>query len=456
MEQKKRTENIMGTKPVRPLLVGMAVPIMLSMLVQALYNVVDSIFVAQVSEDAVTAVGYAFPIQNLMIAVSVGTGLGINALLSRRIGEKDYVSAQRITNNGVFITLITWALFALGGGLGSAWYMSLYDTTEAIRQMTVEYLQICTVFGIGLFMSITLERLLQVTGKSTYQMITQMAGAVTNIILDPVFIFGWLGLPAMGVTGAAVATVIGQCVSMCVGLILNRVKNHEVQIKLRGFRPHIRTIAEIYTIGLPSIVLQSVGSIMTFGLNYILTGFGSTPVAVFGVYFKLQSFVFMPVFGITNALVPIVGYNYGARQRRRIDEATKLATIGSVGIMLMGTLLFCLVPDLLLLPFNPTEQFSQIARSALRLISISFPLAGVSIMLGSVLQAMGSANWSLLTSVVRQLVVLLPCAFILANIIGVTGVWLSFSIAEVVGFGISVWSYMLLRRTKLRALDAAQ
>ena len=310
----ERRENIMGTQPINRLLPSMAFPIMLSMLVQALYNVVDSVFVSMVSENALTSVSLAFPVQNLMIAVSVGTAVGINALLSRRLGEKNFEAANKVAENGIFVTVLSWAVFAVFGAACSGLFMGAFTQNAEILAGGTDYMWIVTVFSLGLFMSVTMERVLQVTGKTVYQMISQMTGAVVNIILDPVFIFGWLGLPAMGVAGAAWATVIGQFCGMAVGIGINHVKNHEVRLNFRRFRPDWHSIKGIYQVGLPSIIMQSIGSVMTFGMNKILIAFTETAVSVFGVYFKLQSFVFMPVFGVTNALVPIVGYNYGAQQ----------------------------------------------------------------------------------------------------------------------------------------------
>lgn len=450
MENKK--ENIMGTKPVRPLLVGMAVPIMLSMLVQAMYNIVDSIFVAQVSEDALAAVGLAFPIQNLMIAVAVGTAVGVNALLSRRLGEKDYTKAALVTNNGIFLSIITWAVFAVAGFLGSGVFMRSFHQSEYITSAGTQYLEICTVFSLGLFVAITTERILQVTGKTVYQMISQMAGAVVNIILDPILIFGWLGLPKMGVTGAAVATVIGQTCGMIIGLVLNKLYNHEVQITFKGFRPDKYSIKGIYHVGFPSIVMQSIGSVMTYGMNLILADFTATAVAVFGIYFKLQSFVFMPVFGVTNALVPIVGFNYGARRKDRIMQATRVSMVMVCIIMTLGTGVFLLAPDALLSVFNASADMYAIGRVALRVISISFPFAGVAIVLSSLFQAMGEGMLSLRLSVIRQLVVLLPSAWLLARFGGLDAVWYSFLIAEAVSIVVALLSYRYLSNNKLAAM----
>ena len=431
----ERRENIMGTQPINRLLPSMAFPIMLSMLVQALYNVVDSVFVSMVSENALTSVSLAFPVQNLMIAVSVGTAVGINALLSRRLGEKNFEAANKVAENGIFVTVLSWAVFAV--------------FAEILAGGT-DYMWIVTVFSLGLFMSVTMERVLQVTGKTVYQMISQMTGAVVNIILDPVFIFGWLGLPAMGVAGAAWATVIGQFCGMAVGIGINHVKNHEVRLNFRRFRPDWHSIKGIYQVGLPSIIMQSIGSVMTFGMNKILIAFTETAVSVFGVYFKLQSFVFMPVFGVTNALVPIVGYNYGARSSQRIQQATRLSLLMTTAIMALGTVIFQVAPGPLLSLFSASDTMLSIGIPALRIISVSFCFAGVAIVFSSVFQALGDGMLSLVMSAVRQLLLLLPCAFVLAKLGGLDAVWFSFLIAEVASVTLAVVFYRSLYNKKIR------
>lgn len=447
-----RKENIMGTRPMSKLLPGMAFPIMLSMLVQALYNVVDSVFVSMVSENALTSVSLAFPVQNLMIAVSVGTAVGINALLSRRLGEKNFEAANRVAMNGIFVTVLSWAAFAVFGALGSGLFMRSFTQNEEILSGGTDYLRIVTVLSLGLFLSVTMERVLQVTGNTTYQMISQLVGAVTNIVLDPILIFGLLGLPALGVAGAAWATVIGQFFGMATAFVINHLKNHEVRLHLRGFRPDGQAIRGIYQVGLPSIVMQSIGSIMTVGMNKILIAFTETAVSVFGVYFKLQSFVFMPVFGVTNALVPIVGYNYGARSKERIRQATRLALGIVLAIMAAGTLIFQLAPRWLLGLFSASETMIAIGIPALRVISLSFCLAGVAITLSSVFQALGDGVLSLIMSVVRQLFLLLPSAYLLARLVGLDAVWFSFLIAEAASATLAVLFYQRVYRNKIAKL----
>ena len=446
----ERRENIMGTQPINRLLPSMAFPIMLSMLVQALYNVVDSVFVSMVSENALTSVSLAFPVQNLMIAVSVGTAVGINALLSRRLGEKNFEAANKVAENGIFVTMLSWAVFAVFGAACSGLFMGAFTQNAEILAGGTDYMWIVTVFSLGLFMSVTMERVLQVTGKTVYQMISQMTGAVVNIILDPVFIFGWLGLPAMGVSGAAWATAIGQFCGMAVGIGINHVKNHEVRLNFRRFRPDWHSIKGIYQVGLPSIIMQSIGSVMTFGMNKILIAFTETAVSVFGVYFKLQSFVFMPVFGVTNALVPIVGYNYGARSSQRIQQATRLSLLMTTAIMALGTVIFQVAPGPLLSLFSASDTMLSIGIPALRIISVSFCFAGVAIVFSSVFQALGDGMLSLVMSAVRQLLLLLPCAFVLAKLGGLDAVWFSFLIAEVASVTLAVVFYRSLYNKKIR------
>ena len=446
----ERRENIMGTQPINRLLPSMAFPIMLSMLVQALYNVVDSVFVSMVSENALTSVSLAFPVQNLMIAVSVGTAVGINALLSRRLGEKNFEAANKVAENGIFVTMLSWAVFAVFGAACSGLFMGAFTQNAEILAGGTDYMWIVTVFSLGLFMSVTMERVLQVTGKTVYQMISQMTGAVVNIILDPVFIFGWLGLPAMGVAGAAWATVIGQFCGMDVGIGIYLVKNHEVRLNFRRFRPDWHSIKGIYQVGLPSIIMQSIGSVMTFGMNKILIAFTETAVSVFGVYFKLQSFVFMPVFGVTNALVPIVGYNYGARSSQRIQQATRLSLLMTTAIMALGTVIFQVAPGPLLSLFSASDTLLSIGIPARRIISVSFCFAGVAIVFSSVFQALGDGILSLVMSAVRQLLLLLPCAFVLAKLGGLDAVWFSFLIAEVASVTLAVVFYRSLYNKKIR------
>ena len=421
----------MGTAPIPPLLFSLALPMMISMLVQALYNIVDSIFVSYIGEAALSAVSLAFPVQNLMIAFAVGTGVGVNAHLSRCLGEGNQAEADRAAVNGLFLSAVSCLAFVLFGIFGVKPFFYSQTADPLIREYGVAYLGIVATFSIGCFLQCMLEKLLVATGRSSFAMASQLAGAVANIILDPVFIFGMLGMPRLGAAGAAVATVAGQFIGMGVGLFLNLTKNTDVHLSLKGFRPSGRTIRRIYQVGIPSIAMQAIGSVMTFLMNAILIGFSSTAVAVFGVYFKLQSFVFMPIFGINNGMVPIVSYNYGARKPDRIVSVIRLAVAAAVSIMLCGFAAAQLLPDKLLGIFNASPEMLSMGVPALRIISLHFLFAGFSVVCSSTFQSLGRGVLALIVSVVRQLVVLIPAAFLLAKVGGVNAVWWSFPIAEV-------------------------
>lgn len=424
-------ENKMGTMPVNKLLLSMSVPMMISMLVQALYNVVDSVFVAQINEDALTAVSLAFPVQTLMIALMGGTGVGINAFLSRALGQKNQKQVNDCANNGIFLTGIIYILFLiLGLFLVEPFYLSQTKDTRIV-DYGLQYLSIVLCGSIGMCMQFTFEKLLQATGKTVCTMITQMVGAIINIILDPILIFGYFGAPKLGVAGAAVATIIGQIVAGILALIMNLKMNHEIQINLKGFKPSKKIIGQIYTVGLPSIIMQSIGSVMVYGMNKILISFTSTATAVFGVYYKLQSFIFMPVFGLNNGMVPIIAYNYGAQKKDRLIKTIKLSVVYAVAIMFVGIIIFQLVPDKLLLFFDASDEMLDMGVSALKIISIHFIFAGFDIVGGSVFQALGNAVFSMFTSICRQLLVLLPAAYFLSKIGSVNYVWWAFPIAEI-------------------------
>ena len=450
MEERK--ENRMGTMPVGKLLVTMSLPIMISMLIQALYNIVDSIFVAQIGENALTAVSLAFPVQNLIIAVGIGTGIGINSLLSRRLGERRFDDANAAAENGILLSLCNWLVFAIFGGLFSEAFFRAFNENPEIISMGTDYLTVCTVFSFGCFMQFACERILQATGITIYNMITQATGAIINIILDPIMIFGLFGFPRLGVKGAAIATVIGQIVAMLMGLWFNAKKNKEVHMDFRHFRPNGRIIGEIYKVGVPSIVMQSIGTVMTIGMNKILIAFSETAVAVFGVYFKLQSFVFMPIFGLTNGLVPIVAYNYGARKRTRITASIRLALVYALSIMALGLLIFQLFPVPLLRLFKASDALLSIGVPALRIISISFLGAGVGIVLSSVFQAMGNGVLSLTMSVARQLAVLLPVAWLMARFVGLDAVWAAFPVSEYVSVTIALFMYRYVYHNHIATL----
>ena len=436
MEQTK--ENKMGTIPVNKLLVTMSLPMVISMIVQALYNIVDSIFVSRLSEDALTAVSMAFPMQNLMISVAVGTGVGINAMLSRALGEKKFEAANKTAENGIFIEVLGYVLFLLIGIFVTKPFFLAQAGAGDIANMGIEYTRICLLMSFGIFMQIGFERILQSTGRTIFTMITQSTGAIINIILDPILIFGLFGMPKMGVAGAAIATVTGQICAAILAITFNLTKNPDVHISFKGFKPQIIFVKNILSVGIPSIIMSSVGSAMTFGMNKILITFSSTAVAVFGVYFKLNSFVFMPVFGLNNGMVPIVSYNYGAQNKKRLTKTIKLAIMYAVCIMFIGIMLFQFIPDVLLRLFDASDHMLEIGIPALRVISLSFAFAGICIVISSSLQALGHGFLSMMISITRQLIILLPSAYILAKFGGIHAVWWSFNIAEIASLTLSL------------------
>ena len=450
------TENKMGVMPLNRLLISMSVPMMISMLVQALYNIVDSMFVAQLSENALTAVSLAFPAQNLMIAVATGTGVGVNAALSRNLGEKNFERANKIADHALFLAALSYVVFALFGLCFARQFFRLQTDIEEIVDLGTTYLRVCTIASFGLFMEIACERLLQSTGKTIYSMYTQGLGAIINIVLDPILIFGYFGAPALGIAGAAGATVIGQIIAFCLGFFLNKTRNHEITISLRDFKPNGEIISHIYAVGIPSIIMASIGSVMTFGMNKILIAFSSTATAVFGIYFKLQSFVFMPVFGLNNGTVPIIAYNYGNGKPERIMGTLKLAAMYAVTIMLIGLAVVQLIPDKLLMVFSSSDTMLSICLPALRTISLSFLFAGFSIVCSSMFQALGHGMLSLWISVFRQLVVLLPVAFVFAKLGGLHVVWFAFPIAEVFAIIFSAVCLGYVSRKEILPLKARQ
>ena len=410
----------------------------ISMIVQALYNIVDSIFVSRLSEDALTAVSMAFPMQNLMISVAVGTGVGINAMLSRALGEKKFEAANKTAENGIFIEVLGYVLFLLIGIFVTKPFFLAQAGAGDIANMGIEYTRICLLMSFGIFMQIGFERILQSTGRTIFTMITQSTGAIINIILDPILIFGLFGMPKMGVAGAAIATVTGQICAAILAITFNLTKNPDVHICFKGFKPQIIFVKNILSVGIPSIIMSSVGSAMTFGMNKILITFSSTAVAVFGVYFKLNSFVFMPVFGLNNGMVPIVSYNYGAQNKKRLTKTIKLAIMYAVCIMFIGIMLFQFIPDVLLRLFDASDHMLEIGIPALRVISLSFAFAGICIVISSSLQALGHGFLSMMISITRQLIILLPSAYILAKIGGIHAVWWSFNIAEIASLTLSL------------------
>lgn len=453
MENTATQENKMGVMPIPKLLITMSLPIVLSMLVQALYNIVDSIFVAQINENALTAVSLAFPVQNLMIAISAGTGVGINALLSRNLGEKKYEDANLAARNGIFLAIVSSIIMALIGIFGSRPFFLMQTKDSQIVSYGTQYMTIITVVSIGIFMQITFERLLQATGRTIYTMITQGLGAIINIILDPILIFGLFGFPRMEVAGAALATVTGQVIAVFLSLYYNIKKNPEININMKGFRPNKRVISCIYQVGIPSIIMQSIGSVMVFGMNKILLLFSSTAAAVFGVYFKLQSFIFMPIFGLNNGMIPIIAYNYGSKQKKRILSTIKLSVGVAVFIMCIGLFLFQTFPAQLLNFFDASEHMLEIGVPALRIISLSFIFAGYCIIIGSVFQALGNGMYSLVVSAARQLLVILPVAYLFAMIFGLHMVWWAIPIAEIVSVLLSMLLFRRIKRLRLDSMD---
>lgn len=458
MQKETLQENKMGVMPVGKLLVNMALPMIISMLVQAFYNIVDSVYVSQVSESAVTALSLAFPVQNMQIGFAVGVGVGVNALLSQSLGRKNQESVNWAAGQGVFLALVATALFMLFGFFGVRPYYTMQSTVAETVEGGIAYTSICCIFTVGIFIQVLCERLLQATGRATQTMILQGTGAIINIILDPVFIHGWWGMPKMGVAGAAVATVIGQCTGAVLGIYLNLRHNPEVQLHVKFMKPNWKVIAPILEVGIPSVVMNGIGSVMNFGMNQILQGFNEVATGVFGIYYKLQSLFFMPLFGINNATISILAFNYGARKPKRIVHTLKLATAVAVCIMLVGLAVFQLFPQALLGIFNPTEEFLAIGVKALRILCLPFPVAAICIALGASFQALGKGSYSTIVSLCRQLIVLLPVAYLLSLTGDVNNVWWSFPIAEVMSALVTGLLFGRLYRRKVKPLfeDAAE
>jgi len=453
-------ENKMGTQKINPLLLSMAIPMMISMLVQALYNIVDTMFVSRLGQDALTALSLAFPVQNLLIAIGVGTGVGVNALLSRSLGEKNFERANRSAENGIFLFIISSIVVMLLGIFCVKPYFASFGTTEIIAKLGTDYLSVCMIFSVGLFGQTMYEKILQSTGKTAYSMVVQMSGAVINIILDPIMIFGHFGFPAMGVKGAAIATVTGQIIALLIAIVINRKFNREVSVALKNVaKPDGEIIKRIYSVGFPSICMASIGSVMNVGINQIMRLFSAataaTGQAVFGIYFKLQSFVFMPIFGLNNGMVPIVAYNFGAKNKERIKKTVRLAVMYATGIMIVGFALFQIIPEALLRIFDTGSEdmkaIIEIGTPMMRLISISFLAAGFCIVAGSVFQALGKGFLSLWVSICRQLAVLVPVAFLLAFFTrDIKIMWLAFPVAEIASFTLSA---IFLKKTYKNNVD---
>lgn len=439
--------NIMQSETIPRLLFKMSFPMMLSMLIQALYNVVDSIFVAMVSETALTAVSLAFPLQNLLISAAVGTGVGINSLLSRRLGEGKHEEANHVASTSLFLAFAMWVLFVLIGVFLTKPFLALFTKDTELLKLSTSYSRICLIVSFGCIFSVTIEKLIQATGNSVQPMTMQLTGAITNIILDPVFIFVF----KLGVNGAAIATVIGQIASMLLAIIFFK-KNEYISIKFKDIKPNARIIKDIFQVGLPSIIMNSIGTVMVSLINKILILFSATAVSVFGVYFKLQSFVFMPVFGLNNGVIPILGFNYGARNKKRMLDTMKLGLVVALLIMITGTICFQLFAKELLSLFSATEEMYRIGIPALRTISLCFIPASISIILIASFQATGFGLASMMVSIIRQLVVLCPCALLLSRLIGINGVWYSFAIAEIFGLLFSVIFFIHVYNKKIKNL----
>ena len=446
-------ENKMGTMPINRLLITMSLPMMLSMLIQALYNIVDSVFVAQISEEALTAVSLAFPIQNLMIGIATGTGVGVNALLSRYLGKKEFTKVNVVATSGVLVLFISALAFLFFGLFATPIFFEMQGAGAEISDLGIRYLRICTMFSMGIFLEIAFERLLQATGRTMYTMVTQGLGAIINIILDPIFIFGFGPIPALGIEGAAIATVLGQAIAAVLAFYFNIKYNQDIEFSFKKYKPRFSIIRKIYGIGVPSIIMVSIGSIMTYGMNQILMGFTKSAAAFFGgVYIKLQSFIFMPIFGLNNGVIPIVSYNYGAQKPQRIIQTIRLGCMYAIGIMIFGTLLFQFFPEWLLRFFNPSKEMLEIGVMGLRIISIHFILAAVSILLSTTFQALGHGMLSLITSAVRQLVVLLPIAYLLATTNTIHMVWFAYPIAEVVSLSLCIYFFTKIYKNKISIL----
>ena len=432
LTKRKRPKNKMGTMPINKLIINMSLPLITSMFVQAFYNIVDSLFVARINEDALTAVSMSFPAQNLMISAGVGVGVGITALIARYLGAHDEKGITRVVHNGIFLGILNSILFALFGIFLAKFYFEFQKASGIIETYGIQYLSICSIFAFSIIMEITFERMLIASGKTIYTMITQSTGAIINIIFDPIFIFGLFGFPKMGIVGAAVATIFGQTVAMFMALYFNVTKNHEVRISIKKFAVDFKTIINIYEIGFPSIVMQSAASFMIFQLNNLLASFSTTATAVLGVYFKLQSFVILPVFGLNNSVISIVSYNYGAGKIKRLLKTVKVANIYAFSIMLAGFVLCQILPVQILKIFDASDNMLAIGVPALRIISFSFLIAPFSIVSSGTFQALGKGTFSLIISLIRQLIVILPLSYLLSRVMGMKGVWVAFPIAEIV------------------------
>lgn len=452
MELTKR--NKMGSAPMTKLILSMSLPAMFSMLVQALYNIIDSMFVSHYSQDALTAVSLAFPIQMLIISVAVGTGIGINSLVSRRLGEKRNEEANQAANHGILLGIFSWVVFAVIGILFTRMFFTMFTDKPLLIDMGTKYTSIVTIFSVGIFVEIAIEKVFQATGNMMYSMVIQLVGAIINIILDPIMIFGLLGCPKMGISGAALATVTGQIFSMLLAIYLVFTKSKIIKISFKNFKLRFKIIKDIYAVGIPSMIMQAIGSVLNTCLNGILITFSNEAVAVLGIYYKLQSFVFMPVFGLTHGVMPIMGYNYGARNKKRLLSALKVGIIIATIIMTAGTILFWVIPDVLLKIFNANDEVLRVGVIALRSISLSFIPAALGIMMSTLFQAVGMGGKSLLVSVLRQLIIILPVSYLLSKI-GLDYFWLAFAIAEVFSFVASIIIFLDIKKKHIDNLEKA-
>lgn len=447
-------QNPMGYEPEGKLLTRLAVPMVISMLIQALYNLVDSIFVSRISENALTGVSLAYPIQMLMISVAVGTGVGMNSLISRRMGEGRQKEASLAAVNGIYLMVLSAIAFLLIGIFFTKPFFRIYTDDPEIFEMGVTYLTTCTTLGIGIFLSVGLERIMQAQGKAMLVMCIQLTGAVTNLIFDPIFIFGFFGLPAMGVLGAALATVLGQWFSAILGIIILRSRHNQIEMPIKGFRPNGRVIGEIYTVGVPSIIMQAISTVMNLVMNGILIAFTATAVAVFGVYFKIQSMIFMPVFGMTNAAMSIMAFNYGARNRGRLMRTYKLAVKAAICIMVAGLVIFQLFPEAILSLFDASPDMMEIGVTAMRILCLPFPVAAYCIVNSTFFQALGNGVYSMIVSFMRQMIALVPAAWLLAKLTNdLNAVWFSFPIAEVMSLLVSLVLFAKLYRERVKIME---
>lgn len=452
-ERHNNDESVkMGTRPILPLIFSMSLPAMFSMFIQSMYNIVDSIFVSKISMEALTALSLAFPLQTLMVAVAVGTGVGVNSLVSRKLGEGRYDEASSAASHGVVLAFFSWILFAILGIFLTRPFFEMFSDNPAVITAGCDYVYIVMICSFGIFIQIVLEKTLQATGNMIYPMFFQLTGAITNIILDPILIFGLLGFPKLGVKGAAIATVIGQVFALIFSIVIISTKTHAVKISFKGFKLSVKTLKDIYVVGFPSIIMQSISSLLVGALNAILVTFSEAAVSVLGIYYKLQSFVFMPVFGLTQGVMPIMGYNFGARNKKRLLDALKYGSIIASIIMAIGTVIFILFPDKLLMIFNASEELIVIGIPALRIISLCFMGAALGILFSTLFQAVGAGIYSLTVSVLRQLVVILPVAYLLSKI-GLEYVWYAFPIAEIAALIVSIILFRRLYNLKIKKLD---